>query len=68
VSGPRAARRTPSTSLADLATLLARAYLRLSETSRRGAVSCVDAEQNPLEVARPKRPDVVAVPQTRRAS
>lgn len=42
----------------ELATLLARAFLRLMETSRRVAVSFVDAEQIPLDVSRPSRPDV----------
>jgi len=57
-----------STSLTDLATILARGCRRLAETSRRDAVSRVDAEQNPLEVSRPERPDVTDVRATRRAS
>jgi len=57
-----------SESLPDLATLLARAYLRLAERSRRDAVSRADAEQKPLEVSRPDRPDVTDVRATRRAS
>jgi hypothetical protein len=56
------------TGLDDLATILARAYLRLAERSRRDAVSCVATEQNPLELSRPESPDHVVKAVTRRAS
>lgn len=44
--------------LRDLATLLARAYGRLAETSRTGAVSGPTAPQNRLDVSVSSRPHV----------
>jgi len=60
-------RVAPSEPLADLASLLARGYLRLLERSRQSAVSCAAAEQNQLEVPRPESPDDRVVPDVRRA-
>ena len=54
--------------LESLATLLARAYLRLAERSRRDVVSCADAEQISLGESRPESPDHDVEPATRRAS
>lgn len=42
----------------ELATLLARGYLRLAEKSRTSAVSCADTAQIPLEVSGPESPHV----------
>jgi hypothetical protein len=58
----------PSAALADLSTLLARAYLRLAERSRTSAVSSRFSEQIPLEVPGPESPDHDVKPATRRAS
>ena len=65
---PRCGEKRPTVEILELSTILARAYLRLAETSRRDAVSHDTAEQNPLELSRAERPDVVALPSTRRAS
>jgi hypothetical protein len=58
MSVPRAAKSTSSTSLAELAGLLARAFLRLAETSRTSAISSAFTEQNPLDESRPESPHV----------
>ena len=55
-------------SLTDLATLLARAFLRLTDKARSSAVSCAIAERIPLEVSRPESPDHDVDRTTRRAS
>lgn len=54
---PRGANRR-SARFADLAALLARAYLRLAERSRDRAVSCASAEQKVLDGCRPESPHV----------
>jgi len=56
-----------SASFPNLAAILARAYLRLVETSRNGAVSCAAGEQILLEVPGPERPDERVVRDVRRA-
>jgi hypothetical protein len=43
---------------AELASLLARGYLRFRERSRRAAVSCTPDEQIPLDESRASRPDL----------
>ena len=53
--------------MADLATLLARAYLRLVERSRLGAVSAPSGEQISLDESRRARPDERVVGDVRRA-
>jgi hypothetical protein len=53
--------------LAELGSLLGRAYLRLPKPSRPAAVSCALDPQIPLEVSRPESPDHVVDPATRRA-
>ena len=47
-----------SADASDLAKILARAYLRLLETSRTGAVSSADGGQKRLDVVRPESPHV----------
>jgi hypothetical protein len=56
-----------SVAFTDLAALLARAYLRLGETSRNGAVSSPVDEHVSLDVPALPRPDVTAVRDGRRA-
>jgi len=68
VSGPRAAKSATSTPFTDIATLLARAYLRLAKTSRPDDVSRADAASIPLEVSGQESPDHAVEPATRRAS
>lgn len=51
----------------DLATLLARAYLRLAERSRPGAVSPRDGEQISLDESPQERPDERVLRDVRRA-
>ena len=68
VSAPIASRSASSASLADLAAILARAYLRLAERSRNGDVSYAIAEQIPLEVPGPESPDHHVERATRRTS
>ena len=53
--------------LFEVATLLARGYLRLLETSRQSAVSSRPAEQIPLDVGRRARPDERVLRDVRRA-
>ncbi len=45
-------------SFVDLASILARAFLRLPESARRGAVSSAGAEQKSVDVSALSRPDV----------
>jgi hypothetical protein len=52
----------------DLATLLARAYLRLAETSRRDAVSGAREPHDSLDISALRRPDVTDVRADRRVS
>jgi hypothetical protein len=61
-------RSTEHSGVVDLATLLARAYLRLAKTSRPSAVSSPAGEQISLDESPCERPDVVPNPRTRRAS
>jgi hypothetical protein len=53
--------------LAEVASLLARGYLRLLETSRQSAVSSRRAAQIPLEGGREPRPDGHVLRDVRRA-
>ena len=54
--------------LQDLATFLARAYLRLAKTSRPDAVSCASTPHDSLDVLATESPDHDVEPATRRAS
>jgi len=54
--------------MVDLATILARAYLRLCETSRRDAVSGASKPQDCLEVSATESPDHDVELAARRAS
>jgi hypothetical protein len=44
--------------LRELAAVIARGFLRLSETSRRDAVSCAQTPMDPLDVSALSRPHV----------
>ena len=52
----------------NLATLLARAFLRLAETSRSVAVSCAEEPHDSLDLSALSRPDETHDRTTRRAS
>jgi hypothetical protein len=64
----RGARSTSSTSLTDLATLLARAFLRLAERSHTGAVSYASDGHDSLDLSALSRPDESRGRTSRRAS
>jgi hypothetical protein len=55
---PRRGEKRPSVEIVDLATLLARGFLRLAERSHTGAVSGATVANDRLDVSALPRPDV----------
>jgi len=57
-----------NTGIAELASILARAFLRLTDKTRRSVISCAEDPHVSLDVSGPESPDHDAEPATRRAS